>query len=63
MYTTVHTVTKKDFISLLKSDRSLYAYIVITPDFGMNVKQSKSAWIQRVKDSNCEDWEIFKLIY
>jgi hypothetical protein len=52
------TLTKKGFLSLLQSNRGLYAYIIITPDNGLTVKQHKQAWIDRVKSSDCDEWEV-----
>jgi hypothetical protein len=58
MYTTLHTVTKKDLLKLLKSKRELFAYVVINPDCGVYFKQSKSAWLPTIESSDSNSWEI-----
>ena len=42
--------TKQEFLQLLKSNRKVYAYVLLNPDCAIYVKQSKSTWIKRVQD-------------
>lgn len=48
----------KQFLALLKSKREVFAYVVIDSDFGVYVKQSKAAWIEKVSGSAVEHWNV-----
>lgn len=49
---------KEQFLKLLRTKRELLTYVVIDSDFGMYVKQSKSTWIEIVKSSNVDEWNV-----
>lgn len=49
---------KEQLLKLLKTKRDLLTYVVIDSDFGMYVKQSKSTWIEIVKSSNVDEWNV-----
>lgn len=49
---------KEQFLKLLRTKRELLTYVTIDSDFGMYVKQSKSTWIEIVKSSNVDEWNV-----
>jgi hypothetical protein len=52
------TLTRKEFISALQRDTTLYAHVILSHDNGLTLKQSKTEWIKRVKASDCDAWDV-----
>lgn len=49
---------KEQLLKLLRTKKDLLTYVVIDSDFGMYVKQSKSTWIEIIKASNIDEWNV-----